>query len=541
MQRPHFIVIALLLLACAQSSGSPTPGAGTDAGTTDGGETNGSTDTPTSSDPPGTTTTDPTTGGSEEEGSESASESGSETGGEPPLPSGICNEDGQCEFPETCSTCPDECGSCDVSTLDGQQAKYVDLACESNGDGSTDSCAGGDGQPGRFNDLQFALDSLVAGDTLYVHPGDYYQAVEGFGVSGIGTAEAPIVITAAVSDDPPVLHSFDPAAPNDNEASHTALGSAEEHAYVIIDNLRIDGLLWIGGDHTTIQNVECTHGWGYCDGNWSCLRLEYCTDCVVHHNYVHDVFDTTNVCEGKLDPRECGLKEFDSVRAVWEFNTVTDTERWGYDLHRSSFDAIARFNLFTRTGWEGGITMNRTGNMSAYGNVMIGSGTCVNLRPEDPGDGYANFIEHNTCVMMQAGIMFNAFTPTTVTGNVLSGIAPGTADLVIMAAPEPEDAEPHVVDYNAYDTSSHWARQMYEYPYSETLEDWQQLTGYDEHSIAGPGGACTFVDAPVDPDDEDFDLTIEEGPCATLSEDGGPVGACAITACVGHDCRACGY
>ena len=39
----------------------------------------------------------------------------------------------------------------------------------------------------------------------------------------------------------------------------------------------------------------------------------------------------------------------------------------------------------------------------------------------------------------------------------------------------------------------------------------------------------------------DFDLTIAEGDCATLSEDGGPAGACAITNCVGHDCSGCGF
>src|SRR5262245_12599055 len=84
----------------------------------------------------------------------------------------FCNADGACAWPETCGTCPMECGSCDVTARTNQRAKYVDRACAEHGDGLADSCAAGPGQAGRFNDLQLAIESLVAGDTLYIHPGD---------------------------------------------------------------------------------------------------------------------------------------------------------------------------------------------------------------------------------------------------------------------------------------------------------------------------------------------------------------------------------
>ena len=541
MHRSRLGVFALLS-ACGGSGGSEPTGAETDTGVGSGTQDGEVDDGSTSADPSGPGTSGPSTS-SVDTGSESDDESGgSETGGEPPLPGGICNENGACDFPETCSTCPDECGSCDVSELDGQQAKYVDQSCATAGDGLADECAASDGGPGRFNDLQVALDSLQAGDTLYVHPGDWFRPGAPFQIQGIGTADAPIVITAADPEDPPVLHSWDPADPTDNAASHAALAGAEEPiAYIVVDHLVVDGLLALHGDHTRIQYVECTHGWEVCDGNWSCLRIEYCEDCNIHHNWVHDVDDTTNHCTGEYPPREAGLKEFDAQRAIWEFNTVEDTAQWGYDLHRSSTDAIARFNLFRNAGPNVAIRMNRTGNMSAHGNVVIGGGACVDFVAEDPGDGYENFIEHNTCLFTQAGIMFNPYAPTTVTGNVLGGLAEGTADLVNLAAPDPEDGMPHFVDYNAYDASSLWTTQMYEAPYAETLEAWQASTEYDDHSIAAPGGACTFVDAPTGPDDADFDLTISEGACAALDERGGPAGACAITPCVGHDCRGCGF
>jgi len=543
MQQQHAWLAAFAgLVACTVGTpGSDETGSvGTDGGDT-AAETGGTLDatggadatTPGTSDPDG------------DAGSDGDSEGGSsETGGNPPPPEGICNGDGECSFPETCSTCPDECGSCDVAELPDQRAKYVDGSCAQPGDGLVDSCADGPGQPGRFSDLQVALDSLEPGDTLFVYPGDYYREGDGFRISGLGTESAPIVITAAIADEPPVIHSWDPAAPEDNSRSHFAMGGAEEDiSWIIVDGLVIDGLLGLHGDHARIQNVECRHGWEECDGNWSCIRLEWCVDCVAHHNWVHDVFDTTQHCAGgEYEPREAGFKEFDGVRTIWEFNTVENTQRWGYDLHRSSTDSIARYNLFRNAGSSASIRMNRTGNMSAYGNVVMGSGgACVDFVAEDPGDGFANLIDHNTCVFGTAGLYFNGFAPATVTNNVFVSIGPGNADSVSIAAHPPEDGVPHVVDHNAYDDNSLWVTQLYEAPYAETLAEWQASTDYDDHSIVAPGGPCTFVDPPTDANDPEFDLTIADGACLALGDEGQPVGACAVTACVGHDCSGCGF
>ncbi|HET6584267.1 MAG TPA: hypothetical protein VFG69_12480, partial [Nannocystaceae bacterium] len=271
-----------------------------------------------------------------------------------------------------------------------------------------------------------------------------------------------------------------------------------------------------------------------------CIRLEWCTDCVVHHNWVHDVVDTTHHCNGEWAPREAGLKEFDCIRAIWEFNTIVDTAQWGYDLHRSSTDPVARYNLFRNAGPNVSIRMNRSGNISAYGNVVLGGGACVDFVAEDAGDGFANVIDHNTCLFTGGGLYFNGFSPTTVTNNAFAGIGPGSADNVIVSASEPEDGVPHVIDHNAYDDASRWSPALYE-TYFETLAQWQASTDYDEHSIVAPGGACTFADPPTDATDLDFDLTIGAGPCAALGTDGAAVGACALTSCVGHDCAGCGF
>jgi hypothetical protein len=538
------------LIALASAFVACTPGAGATDGTASLGSDDDGTADDTSGSASSTGDDDPSAeasddvvddGSSEDEGEDEGGSS--ESGDPPPPPVGICDGDGTCSFPETCSTCPDECGSCDIDDLPDQRAKYVDQSCDQPGDGLVDECARSAGGPGRFVDLQVGLDSLVPGDTLFVHPGDYWRPDDAFRIQGLGTESAPIVITAAVPTDPPVLHSWDPAAPDDNSRSHPALGGAEQDiSWIIVDNLVIDGLLGLHGDHARVQNVECRHGWEECDGNWSCIRLEWCTDCVAHHNYVHDVVDTTGQCTGgEYAPREAGFKEFDGVRTIWEFNTVADTAQWGYDLHRSSTDSIARYNLFRNAGWNTSIRMNRTANMSAYGNVVLGGGACIDFVNEDAGDGFANLIEHNTCLFTGAGLQFNGFAPATVVHNVFGWIGPGDADNVIIAAAPPEDGVPHLVDHNAYDDNSLWVTQKYDAPYAATLAEWQASTEYDDHSIVAPAGPCTFVDPPADSADAEFDLTIAEGECATLGDEGQPVGACALTACVGHDCSGCGF
>jgi hypothetical protein len=534
MRRPLFAPL-VILVACGSSGGSDSAGSESSADATGGPESGESNDGQTSGPTEGGTTQPGTTSDATSDGE--SHDSGDETG-DPPLPEGICNDDGECGFPETCSTCPHECGSCDVADYPDQQAKYVDQACATAGDGLSDACAASDGGPGRFNELQTALDSLVGGDTLYVHPGDYFRPGEPFVFAGDGTQEAPIFLTPAIPEDPPTIHSWDPSDPENNAASHEAIVGGGQ--YVVLDGVRVDGLAQFSGEHIRVQNIECTHGWEECDGNWSCVRLEWCNDCNAHHNWVHDVLDTTGQCtSGEFEPREAGFKEFDAQRTIWEFNTVENTARWGYDLHRSSTDPIARFNVF-RNVPSTAIRMNRSGNMQAYGNVVIGAGECIGYINEDPGDGFANLVDHNTCLFAQTGIAMNPFTPTTVTNNVMGGLVPGGSEQVNIVAPPPEDGVSHSIDRNAYDAVSWWSTVLYE-TYAETFEDWQSLTDYDDNSVADPGGACTFVDAPADVSDTEIDLTIAEGPCATLSEDGGPIGACGITACVGHDCSSCGF
>ncbi|HWB77849.1 MAG TPA: hypothetical protein VG755_22935 [Nannocystaceae bacterium] len=510
---------------------------GSEAGEASAGTNPGTTDATTSS----PSTTDD---GSESSADESGSESGDDSTGGEPTTTAVCNGDGVCDrdLDETCAACPDECGSCEIEDLPNQRAKYVDEACPNMGDGLVDTCADSNGGPGRFNSLQPALQSLVAGDTLYVHPGDYWRdveasdsgAVHSLGEDQDGTLEQPIVVTAADRNALPVLWSCDPSG-----AQHCpAPAFAAYGDYVVIDHLAIRGRAQIwGGSHSTLQYLDCTVGWGACgDGNWSCLRIESSVNGHAHHNNVHDI--EGDGVGGACDPGEpvdfedrgCGLKEFSSDGAVWEFNTVVAPPRWGYDLHRNSMRTTIRFNEFVDV--YQGITIARTVNPKVYGNVIRGNGTTAEsctfvqlLNENAEAEPHLAEVHHNTCIAAQSGVSVQWEVPADVHDNVFSGL--------ISASESPRNVELQVIesaDHNAYDSAGNFRRVTYEPDtYSETLADWQAATSQDASSIAADGGPCTFVDAPND-------LHIVEGECATLGSDGGPVGPYAITSCVGHEC-----
>lgn len=451
--------------------------------------------------------------------------------GEPPVTL-ACNDDGTCGASETCASCASDCGSCDVEALSSRRARYLDGACAQMGDGLSDTCASSAGASGRFNALQPALDALVAGDTLYVHPGDYWRDIRGtlgggatdsggtFTMDGVGTAERPIVVTARFRDRQPVIHSCDPDDPDLCPAA--AIASYGD--FVIWDHLQIRGRiqLW-GGERQTMQYLECTRGWGVGDGNTSCLRIESCTDCLAHHNHVHSLEGGT---EDPAD-RTCGLKEFTSEGTIWEFNTVLDAPYHAYDLHRNSVGTTVRFNFFS--GSPGStVVATRSRMLSFYGNVFEGppSGTlnCIWFWGRDesaPSAPHGVEVHHNTCLRAQGGFVVVDDVPAIIADNIVAELTSRgepTRNVVI----ESDDSD---ADHNAYDAAGEYRRVEYDGPEYDDLSSWRTATGWDAASRAAANGACTVSDGhPV------------EAECLTMARDGGEVGAYGATSCVGHTC-----
>lgn len=473
----------------------------------------------------------------------------------PANPQSGCDPDGICTWPETANTCASDCGSYEVSAYTNQRAKYIGQSCAFNGNGLADQCAAADGQPGRFNELQAALDSLEGGDTLYIYPGHYFRPVtrevrDPYGIyerpevtAGTQpTSQRPIIITSRYNDDPAILYSYDPAgspgAERDNSLPALSIFSSD----TVVDHLNVVGRVQIwGARRSRIQYCTVRFGWGLCDGNWSAIRVEWSEDVVVHHNQVSDVMDD-GMCAGTYDDRPSGLKEFSSQRVIWEFNTVTDVARWGYDLHRSSVDATVRFNRFENCGT--GVKIYRTENSATYGNIILAGETCIAIGEIEPAVSQVDVIYNNTCFFAAAGIAFqfsgDVYLPrhsARVENNIVHNLThPSRWERfnIGLAA-----GASRISDHNAWDANGRYCRAFYDdnQPCQETLAEWRQALERDPASIAAPGGACAFVDAPGSLMDRDYDARVASTNCLTLGTGGSEIGAYGITECVGHHCR----
>lgn len=463
------------------------------------------------------------------------------------VPGGPCDANGTCAWPETANTCPEDCGSYEIATYTAQTAKYVDASCPMDGDGLTDTCASSPGGPGRMNRLRNALTRVGGGDTLYIHPGTYYEAPEsgssptgGIFVVATGSlspapsAERPLIITARDPASPPVLRSFE-------GASGTRAGSSPaliiNGAHVIVDHLSFDGQVSVsGGRSVRVQWSTCTFGWGVCDGNWACIHVGDSEDVVVHHNLVHDV-DLGVSCPGG-DDRGAGLKEFTSERTIWEFNTIRNVPRWGFDHHRNSIDSSVRYNVFSNV--REGIRSERGTRNHYFGNVVAGRDNCfwtIGVNERYPDTPHTDDIYNNTCLFAGWGIaMLDSNHENRVENNVFhrlgeGGGAPGDGVNNIVAV-----GGAHDVDHNGYDADANYRREPYDGPNHMELSTWQSASGWDAASTEGANGACALVDPPTAVDDESFDARVAEGPCRTASGTGGELGPYGLASCVGHLC-----
>jgi hypothetical protein len=524
-------LLVVLLGACTTTS-SPEAGAGSDAPGADTAATDTAATDTAATDAP------------------AADVPGADAGPPAPIVAQACDGDGTCEGTETCAACPDECGSCAIDRWTEQRAKYIDPTCAVAGDGLVDACATSAGGPGRFNELQAAIDSLRAGDTLYVYPGDYFRDRTGtreyegtYTVHGAssGTAERPVIITARFPDEPPTLHSCDPEDPALCPTPALSTHGEEAVHHVIFDHLRIRGRAQLfAASDSVMQFMDCSHGWGACgDGNWSCLRMDACTDCAVRLSHVHDVAGDgecgacggPGTCSGGPD-RGSGLKEFASLRSMWELNTVEEAPRWGWDHHRNSNDMTVRFNVFRDV--SSAIHSERGRNHHIYGNVILAREACVDLEGVNEASvgPHVDEVHHNTCGFAALGVSIDPMHEATLEGNATFSLPAGGTEAGNVNAP----SAMHALDCNAYDANSYYHRGLYDGGEQfETLEAWRAL-GHDATSIAAPGGACTFVDPPSSIDDATFDLHVASGPCLSLGCDGGEVGAYGAINCVGHTC-----
>lgn len=490
-----------------------------------------------------------------------------------------CNGNSTCEWPETFHTCPSDCSTSDSSDFT-LTPKYVDQNCEFNGNGLNNNCAASEGASGRFNDLQAALESLSAGEHLFIHPGFYWkdwstnpEAVDGFNehygiftLEGkVATAVQPIFISAANPSNPPVLFS---AHPNDamlyagldshqddilNRHASLPAFSVRGSQYVFVEDLVFMGRAqFSGGANNTLRNTNCSIGWGVCgDGNWSCLRVEGCSNCRVHHNLVMDVAgerdSNCNACRGEeiqvcrandYNPdRGSGMKEFTSNQSIWEFNTVKRVPQWGYDQHRDSDNVVFRFNKIQES-LAVGARSERSDAIFIDGNTITATGTGIGVLFPDTATSTVR-VSYNTIYNVDLGIsVFKDASydyVATISNNIIGKFDSFSGEFAAnLFLNDPDNG--HFINYNVYDASGIF--RFGDDPYDKriySLYDWQiTFVGVDINSRYD---ICNFVDAPQSIADSNYDFNIISGDaCESVSSTGSEVGAFGLSSCVGAGC-----
>ncbi len=456
----------------------------------------------------------------------------------------LCHIDGACVWPETSSVCPSDCGTIGIEKYTNQTAKYIDQTCSFNGDGSSDVCATSNGGQGKFNELQSALDSLTAGDTLYVYPGNYWRdgrpgyweasnkTMGIYEVEASGEEGNPIIITAYDQLHPPVFQSFGPGGIADRIAnSNAAIASTYGTHHLIFDHLFIDGAILLTGHHNIVQFTEGVRGWGDCpsDGNWSVFVMKSCDNCVTHHSYAHDIEGFKGQCPA-YDDRGAAFKEFTSNHAIWEFNTSRDSTYYTVDMHRGSQNSTLRFSVLEKSSnaWSPIHFGDDHRNAYVYGNIIIqepGGSECVQTQ-HNGGDAFHFY--NNLCLFSDSGFGLNnttEFHNKKVIDNIFHAMS---SQNMIM-----ENNANNSLDYNIYTPGAIYSRSRWDGPNYYSLSDWQSVTPFDDHSQET---TCDFIDTPTNVDDFTYNLDIETGACMTASSTGGKVGPYGLVSCVGHTC-----
>ncbi len=368
---------------------------------------------------------------------------------------------------------------------------------DKNAPGASDSNLGAEDDP--WETIQKGADVAVAGDTVYVKAGVYYEWVD---VKNTGTVGAPIVFAAYPGDEPVI------DGTGVNVPDWHALFYADEKSHIVIDGFEIRSV-----DSATVYLIRINSGEDVTVRN-----------CVVHGNNLGDVCysPTSGACSSGLFFGECngGLIENNEVydtgrNAIHLSDSNNITIRRNYVHDNPHHNAVNNFPKTTEpqtvhrgnnieynilTGSTGGVYLRYEAENVIHDNLIFGNlHSGIMLAPAS-ASGVENYVYradtkiYNNTIIGNGGngIQSSNGTHFTIKNNIIADNG-GAYSIYINSSA----GSGHAIDNNLYHPSVRFGHAGSDYT---SLGSWQSSTGFGASSLVAEPG---FADAAG----ADFSLT----------------------------------
>ncbi len=334
--------------------------------------------------------------------------------------------------------------------------------------------------------LKKACNTVVAGDTVIVKAGRYFEPnpetatwYRVLNVANSGTSDNPIIFKS---------HPLHAAVVVSNGWPAWAIYQRE---YIIVDGFKIEGMFRFQScNHCTIRNCDISVGW-YPEGDPSmnyALMICGCRNCVIENNYIHDIADSGN----HGDNTRCVMIFGDSTNNIFQNNLADAAPGYVYAAfgHKGggTHNNIWRYNIAKNAlvGYYGKGSTDGTlyaDDNVYYQNIAINCGIAFKVNHNCRGWQIYNNIAYKCRRFLDAWQESNQ--NYSVWNNIAVLTDNGNWELpqtcYYLADPLPENFFAYS-DYNNFRGTSIC---IHHYDtYATTLNDWQQKTPFDDHSIS---------------------------------------------------------
>ena len=288
-----------------------------------------------------------------------------------------------------------------------------------------------DGGTGPWLTIQHMLNTLEAGETGYVRASSsrYLGTTVttafdqiAFNISKSGTLNSPIIISGYPGERPVIgLNNMEDAV----DANVGGFVSSFNTSYVTIRNFEISNVSGTGiftdpdGNYPNIGMVfEDLHIYNVIVGdNGACIRLDFCDQCVVRNNILHDVYDKRSTAGNPINDSQyrlgSGIHGFQPSDCIIEnnlfynlgmgvFQKQADVDHQDSHMVRNNiFHDLSSVAFSMQIQGAGGAAPR---NASFYNNILYDTGGALWVPLQDVGEQGIGLKIYNNTLVNTSGI-----------------------------------------------------------------------------------------------------------------------------------------